>query len=133
MTTTSQPVGYVVSHTHWDREWRYPIWKNRMLLIEMFDHLLETLETQPEYRNFVLDGQCVAVEDYLEIRPEREQRIRRQVAARRLSIGPWYTLPDLYPVAGECLVRNLLKGTRLYKRYGGYLPIGAYRGCLKPS
>lgn len=124
MTTTSQPVGYVVSHTHWDREWRYPIWKNRMLLIEMFDHLLETLETQPEYRNFVLDGQCVAVEDYLEIRPEREQRIRRQVAARRLSIGPWYTLPDLYPVAGECLVRNLLKGTRLAKRYGGYLPIG---------
>ena len=26
---------YVVTHTHWDREWRYPIWENRQYLIDI--------------------------------------------------------------------------------------------------
>ena len=34
-----------VSHTHWDREWRYPLWKNRMLLVEFMEELLDTLAT----------------------------------------------------------------------------------------
>ena len=75
MSTTPPSIAYVVPHTHWDREWRYPLWKNRMLLVEMMDRLLETLDQQPEYRNFVLDGQCVAIEDYLEIRPEQAARV----------------------------------------------------------
>jgi mannosylglycerate hydrolase len=124
MTETSKSVGLIVAHSHWDREWRYPIWKNRMLLVEMLDGLLETLENEPRYGNFVLDGQCVALEDYLEVRPERADRVRAQIAAGRLSIGPWYTLPDLYPLDGECLVRNLLKGTRLAKKFGGCLHVG---------
>ena len=31
--------GYVVTHTHWDREWRYPIWQNRILLVQFFEDL----------------------------------------------------------------------------------------------
>ena len=27
--------GYLIPHTHWDREWRYPIWENRMYLVEL--------------------------------------------------------------------------------------------------
>ena len=37
----SKKTNYVIPHTHWDREWRYPIWKNRMLLIQFMDELLE--------------------------------------------------------------------------------------------
>jgi len=28
--------GHVVSHTHWDREWRYPMWQTRLMLVEVF-------------------------------------------------------------------------------------------------
>ena len=34
----------VVSHTHWDREWRYPIWTSRLRLVEFFETLMEMLE-----------------------------------------------------------------------------------------
>jgi len=117
-------IGYVVPHTHWDREWRYPIWKNRMLLVEFMDELLQTLDTNPAYRCFVLDGQCVVIEDYLTIKPENKSRIVKHIRDRRLAIGPWYTLPDLYPLDGECLIRNLLKGIRLSDSLGGHLGIG---------
>ncbi|MCU0771121.1 MAG: glycosyl hydrolase-related protein [Verrucomicrobia bacterium] len=117
-------IGYVVPHTHWDREWRYPLWQNRVLLVRFLDQLLDVLETQPDYRSFVLDGQAVIIDDYLEVRPENRARIERQVRAGRLSIGPWFTLPDLYPVADECLVRNLLKGIRACAPLGGHLQVG---------
>lgn len=115
--------GYLVTHTHWDREWRYPVWQNRMLLVRLMDQLLSILEQDPDYAGFLLDGQSVVVEDYLEVRPENRERVERQIRAGRLSVGPWYTLPDLYPLDGESLVRNLLKGTRLSKRLGRSLPV----------
>jgi mannosylglycerate hydrolase len=121
---SKKKVGYIIPHTHWDREWRYPIWKNRMLLVEFMDELIETMEKNPAYRCFIMDGQCVVIEDYLEVKPYNEERIKKQVAAGRLVIGPWYTLPDLYPIDGECLVRNMLKGTRLSNKLGGHLNIG---------
>lgn len=90
--------GYIVTHTHWDREWRYPLWENRMKLVQMMDELLDVLENEPDYHSFILDGQCVAIEDYLEVRPERKVDVVKQVKKGKLVIGPWYTLPDLYPL-----------------------------------
>ncbi|MDD3361712.1 MAG: glycoside hydrolase family 38 C-terminal domain-containing protein [Hespellia sp.] len=116
--------GYVVTHTHWDREWRYPIWESRIYLAEMLDELLETLEEHPEYTGFLFDGQSVFLEDYLEIRPENRERLTKQIQDKRILIGPWYTLPDLYPVSGESLVRNLLKGDRVCRAFGHKLNIG---------
>lgn len=124
MTDTGKKRAIVVPHTHWDREWRYPLWRNRLLLVEFMDELLDTLEAHPEYRSFVTDGQCVLIEDYLQIRPENEPRVRQAIADGRLSIGPWYTLPDLYPIDGECLIRNLLRGLRVSRALGGHLGIG---------
>lgn len=108
----------ILPHTHWDREWRYPIWQNRWLLVRFMDELLDILENDPDYRCFLMDGQVVPILDYLEIRPENRERIRKQTSAGRLLVGPWYTLPDLYPLDGECLLRNLLKGLRLSAEFG---------------
>lgn len=114
----------VVAHTHWDREWRYPIWKTRSLLIEFMDWLIDILENDPEYGSFLLDGQTVCLDDYLEIRPENRDRIAALVKGKKLVVGPWYTLPDLFPISGECLVRNLNKGIRFAEALGGnYNPI----------
>ncbi len=113
----------VVAHTHWDREWRYPIWKTRSLLLEFMDWLIDILENDPEYGSFLLDGQTVCLDDYLEIRPENRDRIAALVKAGKLAVGPWYTLPDLFPISGECLVRNLQTGIRFAEELGGYNPI----------
>jgi len=115
--------GYVVTHTHWDREWRYPIWENRQYLIDMIDELLEILDTQPEYSCFLMDGQSVIIEDYLEFKPENREKVENYIKAGKIDVGPWYTLPDLYPVCGESLVRNLLKGSRLSEKLGRRLNV----------
>lgn len=115
---------YVIPHTHWDREWRYPIWKNRMLLIEFMDELLDTLDKDPEYHCFLMDGQTAPIDDYLEVKPENKERLEGYIKDGRIAIGPWYTLPDLYPLDGECLVRNLLKGIRAAEKHGGCMNVG---------
>lgn len=110
----------ILPHTHWDREWRYPLWQSRMLLVRFMDELLELLENDPDYTCFLMDGQVIPLLDYLDIRPENQERIKTQVKAGRLLTGPWYTLPDLYPVDGECLIRNLQKGMRIAEKLGGF-------------
>ena len=114
---------HVVPHTHWDREWRYPIWTNRSLLADFMDNLLRVLKEQPTYSQFLLDGQSVIIEDYLEIRPERRAEVEKYIKEGRITCGPWYTLPDLYPLDGECLVRNLLKGYRVAEQFGKVMKI----------
>ena len=115
---------YIIPHTHWDREWRYPIWKNRMLLIEFMDKLLEILDTDPEYHCFLTDGQVAPVVDYLEVKPENREKVEGYIRDGRIAVGPWFSLPDLYPLDGECLVRNLLKGIRTSESLGKCMKVG---------
>ena len=115
---------HVISNTHWDREWRYPFQSYRMDLVVMMDRLLDILEQQPGYRAFFLDSQTSLLEDYLEIRPENRRRIKAQVQADRLQIGPWYTLPDMWGCPGEALVRNLLMGHKVASRFGRVTKVG---------
>ncbi|MCU0358484.1 MAG: tyrosine-type recombinase/integrase, partial [Cyclobacteriaceae bacterium] len=61
-------VFHVISNTHWDREWRYPFQRNRQMLVDMIDKVLEILDSEPEYRAFHLDSQSIVIKDYLEIR-----------------------------------------------------------------
>jgi len=90
----------IVPHTHWDREWYEPFQTFRMNLIEMLDGLLALMESDPSYARFLLDGQMAVVDDYLEIRPEAEERIRALAATGRLTMGPWYVLMDEFLVSG---------------------------------
>src|SRR5438067_2440151 len=60
----------IVSHTHWDREWYRTFQAFRARLVDMIDQVLDLLERDPGFQ-FLLDGQTIVLEDYLEIRPER--------------------------------------------------------------
>ncbi len=115
---------YVISLTHWDREWRFPFRMTRMLLVEIMDDLLRILDSDPEFVCFHLDGQTVLVEDYLAVRPENTQKVVDYVKERRIIIGPWYVLPEENQMSGESLVRNFLWGERLGRRYGGNMKVG---------
>jgi hypothetical protein len=118
-----------ISNTHWDREWRFSAQRTRYKLVQMIDILLDTFEKHPDFKHFHMDSQTLPIQDYLEIRPEKEDRIRELVTDGRLAIGPWFCLPDEYCVGGESLVRNLLLGHRIARRFGavsktGYSPFG---------
>jgi alpha-mannosidase len=118
----------VVPHTHWDREWYLPFEVFRLRLGAVVDGVLDTLERDPSFTSFTLDGQAIVLEDYLEVRPENEGRLRALLDVGRLEVGPSYVLPDEILVGGESLVRNLLLGRHVCRRFGvepsgaGYLP-----------
>ena len=114
----------VVPHTHWDREWYEPFQTFRLRAVAMIDGLLDHLERDPSYRHFLLDGQLALVDDYLEIRPEHEGRLRDLVAAGRLSLGPWYVLLDEFLVSGETIIRDLQTGIRRGAAFGGVMEVG---------
>lgn len=114
----------IVPHTHWDREWYLPFERFRYRLVRLVDELFDILGSDEEYAHFLLDGQMIIAEDYLEIRPQNEGRLREEVARGRIGIGPWYTMPDEFLPSGEALIRNLMVGQRLSQKSGGVMKIG---------
>jgi hypothetical protein len=120
---TRLPVA-VVAHTHWDREWYAPFQTFRLALVDLLDGLLDLLEAEPPFRCFLLDGQMAMVDDYLEVRPENEARLRRLVTSGRLTVGPFYVLADEFLVSGETLIRNLELGLERAATLGGAMPVG---------
>jgi mannosylglycerate hydrolase len=114
----------VVPHTHWDREWYDPFQTFRLKLVHLIDGLLDQMERDPSYRYFLLDGQVAVIDDYLEMRPENEGRLRALTAAGRITVGPWYILMDEFLVSGETLVRNLQTGIERGNAFGGVMDVG---------
>lgn len=118
---------HLISHTHWDREWYQTFQQFRLRLVHLVDNLLDILDHDPQYQHFMLDGQTIVLDDYLQIRPEREADLRRYIQEGRILVGPWYLLPDEFLVSPEATVRNLLEGDRIAARFGpkmmvGYIP-----------
>jgi hypothetical protein len=115
---------FVISHTHWDREWYQPFQEFRARLVRLVDRLLDLLDADPDFRYFMLDGQTVVLEDYLAVRPDREVALRRHIQTGRILVGPWFILPDEFLVGPESLIRNLLFGHRIARRFGAAMPVG---------
>ncbi len=124
MSTRQKFECHVISNTHWDREWLKPFQVYRMRFVDYCDKLLDILENDPDYKHYHLDSQSITLEDYLEIRPENAKRVKKLVKSGKLLAGPWYDLPDMNMVDGECLVRNLLRGHKLCKEYGAVMKVG---------
>jgi mannosylglycerate hydrolase len=64
------------------------------------------------------------LEDYLEVRPQRQGELERLCREGRLKVGPWYVLSDEFLVSPEALIRNLMIGQRMGEAYGGVSKIG---------
>src|SRR3989339_1225726 len=116
----------VYAHTHWDREWYRPFQEFRLRLIEVLDQVIDQLSTN-KMGCFYLDGQTIALEDYLEVHPYRKDQIIELIKNKKLMIGPWYVLADEFLVSGESLIRNLLTGINISREFGcdkfiGYMP-----------
>src|SRR6185295_16830426 len=114
----------IVPHTHWDREWYSPFQTFRLRLVDLLDNLLPLLERDLSYARFLLDGQTAIIDDYLEVRPEAADTLRRLAASGRISLGPWMVQMDEFMVSGETMVRDLQFGIAQAAQYGGAMPIG---------
>lgn len=104
-------------HTHWDREWYREFEVFRLRLLRVFDNVLDMLE-ENRIPSFYFDGQVSALLDYLEIRPEREEQIRRLIYEKKLFIGPFYCLVDEFLTDGICFRKNLKIGVKIAKEFG---------------
>ncbi len=104
-------------HTHWDREWYREFEVFRLRLLRVFDNVLDMLE-ENKIPSFYFDGQVSALLDYLEIRPEREEQIRRLIYEKKLFIGPFYCLVDEFLTDGICFRKNLEIGIKIAKEFG---------------
>ena len=121
---SQQETVHLIAHTHWDREWFLPFQGFRIRLVHLVDRLLEILAADPGFTHFMLDGQTIVVDDYLEVRPGRRAEIAAHVASGRLLVGPWTILPDEFLVSPEALVRNLAHGARAARALGGRMDVG---------
>jgi mannosylglycerate hydrolase len=91
--------------------------------VRLIDKVLAMMDADERFV-FTLDGQLQTVDDYLEIRPENEERIRALVEEGRLAVGPWQVLMDEFLVSGETIWRNLERGLARGDELGGSLRVG---------
>ncbi len=114
--------------THWDREWYKTFEEYRFRLCDVVNDIFKKLENG-QINSFYFDGQTIAIDDYLEIFPEKREYVKKLVREKKLYVGPFYDLADEFLVSGESLIRNLLIGRKEALSYGmdendfiGYLP-----------
>ena len=112
-------------HSHWDREWYREFEVFRLRLLRVFDNVLNLLETE-KIPSFYFDGQVSALMDYLEIRPEKENLVRKFINEKKLFIGPFYTLVDEFLTDKTAFEKNLEIGMKIARDFGcdnfiGYL------------
>lgn len=115
---------HIVPHMHWDREWYFSTEESRILLVNNMEEIFDMLENNENYPYYVMDGQTAILEDYLAVKPENKERIKKLVEEGKLIIGPWYTQTDEMVVGGESIVRNLLYGIKDCEEFGDYMKIG---------
>lgn len=122
----SKKVIHIISHSHWDREWYMPFEKHRLKLVNLVDDCLELFEHEDGFKSFHLDGQCIVLDDYLEVKPEKKELIKKNILEDKFYVGPWYILQDEFLTNGESNVRNLLIGIEEANEYGKLCKIGYF-------
>ncbi|MBQ4153457.1 MAG: hypothetical protein IJD11_03780, partial [Oscillospiraceae bacterium] len=115
---------HLIINTHWDREYRWSFSETQFRLAEAVDDLINIMNKDPEFTYFHTDSQVSMLDDYLDIRPERTEELKKLVKDGRILTGPWYTLPAEFLVSGEALVRNLLMGHSISEDLGKVMKAG---------
>ena len=85
---------HVVPHSHWDREWYFTTSRSKVYLMKDLKDVLDTLESNPDFKYFMVDAQGSLLDDYIKWMPQDKDRITKLVKEKKLVIGPWYTQTD---------------------------------------
>ena len=65
---------FILMHTHWDREWYFTKDETKVFLLNHMKEVINFLEKNKECI-YILDGQSVMIEDFLEFAPNWENRL----------------------------------------------------------
>lgn len=115
---------HVVPHSHWDREWYFTTSRSKVYLMKDLKDVLDTLESNPDFKYFMVDAQGSLLDDYIKWVPQDKDRITKLVKEKKLVIGPWYTQTDQLVISGESIVRNMYYGMKRCETFGGYMNVG---------
>lgn len=115
---------HVVPHSHWDREWYFTTSRSKVYLMRDLKDVLDTLESNPDFKYFMVDAQGSLLDDYIKWMPQDKDRITKLVKEKKLVIGPWYTQTDQLVISGESIVRNMYYGMKRCETFGGYMNVG---------
>lgn len=115
-----------IHHTHWDPIWYFTAQDAMVQFSYNMKELLDAFE-KGLVKDFFLDGQTAAIDEYLEIHPEDRERIKKWVQEKKLFIGPFHSQLDCFISSGESVINNLRLGIAQANRLGGvskiaYLP-----------
>ena len=116
---------FVVTHTHWDREWYTTFEVYRQRLSILLNQLVSIFNTEDRFEHFHLDGQTVVLEDFVENDGMKEEFFKL-MRRGKIAVGPWYVLPDEFLISGESFIRNYLYSQEIAKRFGVPLSKVAY-------
>ena len=109
---------FMMSSTHWDREWYEPFQGFRWRLVNVTEDAMDKLEQNPQIETFTFDGQTIVLEDFCEAAPDQKERLHNLMKQGRIKVGPWYVMPDEFLPSGESHIRNLQIGTGIAKQWG---------------
>ncbi len=107
---------YAYLHTHWDREWYRDKEDFNLRLLEVMDIVLKELKNN-KAPFFYLDGQVIALLDYLKYRPEKKEEIITLIKEGKLAIGPYFVSIDSYLTNFCSMLKNLDLGMGISKEF----------------
>ncbi len=114
---------YVLSHTHWDREWFVTQDHTRKWIPKLVEELLKILEKHPDFE-YVLDGQTLILEDLWSVDGEMAEKVQKYVESGNLKIGPVYAQIDWRISIPQAVWKNFELGRSDCERYGGCFEAG---------
>ncbi|MGJ8453964.1 hypothetical protein ACSFC1_01495 [Pseudothermotoga sp. U03pept] len=129
---------YMITHTHWDREWyaTFEIFRERLTLL--LEKLTQIMSKDDSFKHFHLDGQTIVLEDFQETMGQKEELLKL-IRKGRIAVGPWYILADEFLVNSESWIRNYLYSEKIAEQLDikiskiGYLPDMFGHNAYMPS
>ena len=104
-------IAHCIHHTHWDPFWYFTAQDAMVVFAYNIKEMLRAFE-QDKIKDFFLDGQTAAIDEYLEVHPEDQARIKRLVQEEKLIIGPFVSQLDPFICSGESVINNLRLGMK---------------------
>ena len=86
---------HVVPHSHWDREWYFTTSRSKVYLMKDLRDVIDTLESNEEFKYFMVDAQGSLLDDYLKWMPQDKERIEKLVKANCSYLKVGERMPNM--------------------------------------
>ena len=78
---------HLIINTHWDREYRWSFPETQLRLGEAVDDLIDIMNRDKNFTYFHTDSQVSMMDDYIDIRPERAEELKKLIKEGRILTG----------------------------------------------